>query len=160
MPYSLPSTFLQSFLHYTCYTNSAVTNQLHNHLSRKLECLPSHTLKPFFPVSPSSVRGIKLYFPAPPCLLDQLTPFLFLSPCVPAERAVVGPQQLLVAGEDSIRAFYLSVLAVPGAVLAAAVLLLRSQIVAEMQGGRQRRVRLSSLNHSPAVAALCPSFSY
>lgn len=35
----------------------------------------------FFPLSPSSLPGTKLfYFPAPLCLLEQLTPFLFLLP--------------------------------------------------------------------------------
>lgn len=98
-----------------------------------------------------------LHFPAPPCLLEHLTPLLFLLPKRTHRETAEPPQQFLIAGEGSTVAFSLSVLAVPGGVLGAAISLLHSQIVSETQGGRQRRTILF-LSHDPAVFALCPSF--
>lgn len=61
--------------------HSALANQLHNHLSRKLGCLPSPTLKLFFLLSPSSLfLSLRSSLPSTTMLVRAADSFPFPSP--------------------------------------------------------------------------------
>lgn len=156
-----PHTFLQSFLHHTCYTNSVVANELHDHLSCKSGCLSSVTLKQFFfsslPIF--SFYHQALYFPALLCLLQQHS-FLFLLPKYTCREACSVP----TAASGCCRRHHLGFLPLsPGNARSSpqcCCIIAAFPDAAETQSGRLIRAIFFSFNHGPPVPALCPSSSH
>lgn len=153
--YSVPTPSCSLFFTIRVIQKSVVVNQLRNHLFCKLGCLPSPTLKPFSSSLPIfSFYHQALYFPALPCLLEQIISFLFLLPKCTCREVCSVSQQLLVTAEDITWAFSLSVLAMPGAVLSAAVSLLHSQMQLRHKVGGKKEPSSSPSTTAQLFSAL------